>query len=213
MGTNKDHLIAIADIVRGNRVSKGTITADALETGGKLKPAGGKPKTKPEEKCACGKSTTQMDKCQKGKDCSMKSAAKSDDEDASVFVSFAKAIEEEQTVSGIVLKPETTDAQGDIYSPEVIRKAAFDFLSNYNKSTKLGHQHKDFKNWGGRFALVESYLAPSDFVLGDKIVKQGSWVMTVKVLDSKIWKMVKDGKITGFSIGGKAKVQKLVADA
>lgn len=217
MGTNKDHLIAIADLVRGKRIEKATIVSPALETGGKLGPArvAGKPKTKPEEKCACGKSAEQFAKCQKGANCSMKAKATkaSGDEDANVFVSFAKAIEEEQTVSGIVLKPETTDAQGDIYSPAVVRKAAFDFLANYNKSTKLGHQHKDFKNWGGRFALVESYLAPSDFVMGDKIVKEGSWVMTVKVLDSKIWKLVKDGKITGFSIGGKARVQKLAPES
>jgi hypothetical protein len=33
--------------------------------------------------------------------------------------------------------------------------------------------------------------------------------MTVKVLDADIWKKVKDGKIGGFSIGGRAKVVKL----
>lgn len=187
-------------------ITKGLITAPDLSNGGKKKPAtaGGKLAPKAEEKCACGKAATEQAKCTKGASCEMKKQPT-----MKAFVEIAKANDEEQTVSGIVLKPEVTDAQGDIYSAEVIRESAFDFLANYNKSTKLGHQHKDFKNWAARFALVESYVAPCDFVLGDKTVKMGSWVMTVKVLDSKIWKMVKDGKITGFSIGGKATVQKL----
>jgi len=211
----REHLIAIADLVRkGSKgVRKDVITAPTLETGGKLGPAKLKPKTT--EKCACGKSADQMAKCEKSDaDCSMKKAQKSADggEGMTAFIPIAKAIEEEQTVSGVVLKPESTDAQGDIYSADVIREAAFKFLANYNKDTKLGHQHKDFKNWRARFALVESYVAPMDFVLGDTLVSAGSWVMTVKVLDSKIWAMVKAGKITGFSIGGKARVQKLVDD-
>lgn len=203
-----EHLIAIGDIVRKNRVAKGVITAPDLAGGGKKKPAtaGGKLKPQVEEKCACGKAATEQVKCTKGAGCEMKKKQPT----MKSFVEIAKANDEEQTVSGIVLKPEVTDAQGDIYSADVIRESAFDFLANYNKSTKLGHQHKDFKSWGTRFALVESYVAPTDFVMGDKTVKMGSWVMTVKVLDSKIWKMVKDGKITGFSIGGKATVQKLI---
>ncbi len=214
MADTREHLIAIADLVRKSKgVQKDVITAPALETGGKLAPAQtANKKPKITEKCACGKSAEAMTKCEKSDaDCSMKKAQKAD-EGMSVFIPIAKAIEEEQTVSGVVLKPETTDAQGDIYSADVIREAAFKFLANYNKDTKLGHQHKDFKNWRDRFALVESYVAPHDFVLGDTIVTTGSWVMTVKVLDSKIWEMVKAGKITGFSIGGKARVQKLVDD-
>jgi hypothetical protein len=115
-----------------------------------------------------------------------------------------KASDEEQTVSGVVLKPEVVDAQGDIISADVIKQAAYAFLQNYNKSTKLGLQHSSFPK--GKLALVESYVAPNGIVLGVKTVKQGSWIMTVKVLDAAVWKNVKDGKITGFSIGGRAKV-------
>lgn len=124
-----------------------------------------------------------------------------------IDVQIIKASEEEQTVSGIVLQPEVVDAQGDIMSADVIKKAAHGFLMNFNKSTKLGLQHSTFPK--GKLALVESYIAPNGIVLGTKSVRQGSWIMTVKVLDSAIWKRVKDGKITGFSIGGKATVVKL----
>lgn len=119
-------------------------------------------------------------------------------------VAILKASDEEQTVSGIVLQPEVVDAQGDIMSADVIKQAAYAFLMNFNKSTKLGLQHAKFPK--GKLALVESYIAPNGIVLGAKTVKQGAWIMTVKVLDADVWKKVKDGKITGFSIGGRARV-------
>lgn len=122
----------------------------------------------------------------------------------SITVDIAKANDEEQTVTGIVLQPEVVDGQGDIMSADVIKDTAYRFLANYNRKTKLGLQHSAFPK--GKMILVESYLAPIDFVLGTKTVKAGSWIMTVKVLDAKLWKKVKDGKITGFSIGGRAKV-------
>jgi len=124
-----------------------------------------------------------------------------------IDVQILKASDEEQTVSGVVLQPEVVDAQGDIMSADVIKKAAYLFLMNFNKSTKLGLQHSTFPK--GKLALVESYVAPNGIVLGTKSVRQGSWIMTVKVLDGAVWKRVKDGKITGFSIGGKATVVKL----
>lgn len=119
-------------------------------------------------------------------------------------VDIVKASDEEQTVTGVVLKPEVVDAQGDIMSAAVIKETAYNFLQNFNKSTRLGLQHSTFPK--GKLALVESYVAPNGIVLGVKSVRQGSWIMTVKVLDAAIWKRVKDGKITGFSIGGRAKV-------
>lgn len=184
------------------RTRKATIASPALEPGGKKYPAKlpgavkpKKPKQPKEKGCACGKSADEECDCEEA-------TSKS-------IVEIVKANDEEQTVTGVVLQPETTDAQGDIYSAEVIKAAAYNFLSSYNEATKLGRQHKDFKNWAARFALVESYVAPIEFALNSRIIKAGSWIMTVKVLDQKVWKMVKEGKITGFSIGGKARVKQL----
>ena len=119
-------------------------------------------------------------------------------------ISIAKSNEEQQTVTGIVLQPEVVDGQGDIMSADVIQDAAHAFLMNFNKKTKLGIQHQIFK--ASQLALVESWITPMNLVIGVNSVKQGSWIMTVKVLDSKIWEKVKQGAITGFSIGGKARV-------
>lgn len=171
-----------------------------------MAPAQGLPKGKKESKCDCGKSADSQEcKCLLTENVS--ETEKAEEANEKLFVEIAKSNDEQQTVTGVVLEPETTDAQGDIYDGEVIRDAAYIFLANYNKQTKLGLQHSTFPK--GKMALVESYVAPIDFSLGNHIVKTGSWVMTVKVLDSKLWKMVKDGKITGFSIGGKAKVKSL----
>lgn len=123
-----------------------------------------------------------------------------------LYVPILKANNDEQTITGVVLQPEIVDAQGDIISKDVILKAAHEFLAVYNKASKLGLMHKDFKP---QFELYESFIVPTDIVIGDKVVVAGSWVIVVHVLDANIWKQVKDGKLRGFSIGGKATVQKL----
>ncbi|MGD9749395.1 MAG: XkdF-like putative serine protease domain-containing protein [Acidimicrobiia bacterium] len=127
------------------------------------------------------------------------------------YVPIAKvSTTEERTITGVVLQPEVVDAQGDIMDSAVIRKAAHAFLAGYNTRTKPGLMHKDFKP---RFEIVESYLAPQELTINGKMVSEGSWVMTMKVLDDKVWDQIKKGKLTGFSIGGKARVQKLTPKA
>lgn len=133
-------------------------------------------------------------------------AGNDDDVAKKYFIPIIKATDEEQTVTGVVLEPETVDAHGDIYDALVIRKAAYKFLSQFNKTTKLGFMHKDMKP---DFELCESWIAPADVVINGVLVKAGSWIMTVRILSAAKWKLVKDGKVTGFSIGGMAKVKKI----
>lgn len=111
-------------------------------------------------------------------------------------------------VTAVVLKPETTDAQGDIMSPEVIEDAAYDFVGRLvqGKAKGIGYLHKDF---GRKLLLVASYIAPQPMIIGGKHVPAGSWIMTVKVLDDEVWKRILKGEIRGFSIGGKARVRRL----
>lgn len=127
-------------------------------------------------------------------------------DDFRLFVPITKANEDKQEITGLVLQPETVDAHYDIMSAEVIEKAAGDFLASYNKSTTLGLMHKDFKP---RFELRQSYISPIDMSIGSSIVKAGTWIMVIKVNDATVWKKIKEGGITGLSIGGKAMTQKL----
>jgi DNA adenine methylase len=103
----------------------------------------------------------------------------------------------EKMVYGIVLEPNVVDAQGDIIAEEEIKKTAHKFMEDYQK---LGYQHEEFNK---KLKIMESYLAPQELSINNAIVRKGTWLMAVRVLDDDIWKEVQDGKITGFSIGGK----------
>jgi DNA adenine methylase len=107
---------------------------------------------------------------------------------------------EERYVLGIVLEPETVDAQKDIYSAAEIREAAHRFMEEYRN---VGLMHREIVN--GRVKILESYLAPADLDLAGTRVKKGTWLLAVRVLDDDLWRQVKDGEIGGFSIGGSAR--------
>lgn len=112
---------------------------------------------------------------------------------------------EKRLVTGIALEPDVIDAQGDYIGEEAIERAAHNFLKSYNKETQMGLMHKAFGDIG--VELVESYLAPLAFTLNKKQVKKGSWVVTVHVSSDKRWGEVKNGTLTGFSVGGLATVE------
>jgi len=112
-------------------------------------------------------------------------------------LTILKQDDEQQLITGIVMEPDTVDSQGDKVSKEEIQKAAFKFLI---KSRTIGLQHKK----KGPLDVVESFIVPDNMEMGGQKVKKGSWLMTVKVNDGKVWQNVKDGKYTGFSIGGYA---------
>jgi DNA adenine methylase len=117
----------------------------------------------------------------------------------SLTAPILKAEVEERYVLGIVLEPETVDAQGDIYSVEEVRKAAHTFMEVY-RGVGLQHQVRV----DDRVKILESYLAPEDLELGGVAVRKGTWLLAVRVLDDEIWSLVKDGTLSGLSIGGTA---------
>lgn len=117
-------------------------------------------------------------------------------------VQILKADREQQLVYGVILEPDTFDAHGDKVSPDEIQQAAHEYLV---KSRIIGRQHSEQAN----AQLVESNIAPVDYNLNDAPVKKGSWVGVVKVLDPQLWAEIKEGKVTGFSIGGMAEKKPL----
>jgi DNA adenine methylase len=107
---------------------------------------------------------------------------------------------DERFVFGIVLEPEVVDAQGDIYSAEEIGQAAHRFMEEFGG---LGLMHQVRVN--DQVKILESYLAPVDFELGGVAVKKGTWLLGVHVVSDELWGQVKDGTLSGFSIGGTAR--------
>jgi len=119
---------------------------------------------------------------------------KSISKDVPIFVSKA----DQQIICGVIYEPDTVDAQGDQANADEIKKAAFDFMESV-RTFKVMHKGKKTD-----ITILESYIAPADFSVGKKKVKKGSWVITAKVNDKKVWKSIKDGKLTGFSMAGRA---------
>jgi len=116
-----------------------------------------------------------------------------------VRVFINKDEEEQKLVYGVVYEPDVEDAHGDFMSAEEIEKAAHVFMKDYRNIDK---QH-DFN--GGVGEVVESYIAPTDFKIGDEEIKKGSWVLVTKASD-EIWEQIKKGEITGYSMAGTAEV-------
>lgn len=118
---------------------------------------------------------------------------------------ITKADDAEQLVYGVVYEPNIEDAHGDFMVQEEIEKAAHTFLKEYRN---MDTQH-DFKSGVGE--VVESYIAPEDFVVGTETITKGSWVMVTKASD-EIWEQIQKGEITGYSMAGTAEAIEKAAE-
>lgn len=112
---------------------------------------------------------------------------------------FIKLDDEKRLVGGIVYEPDVVDSQGDSASAGEIEKAAHGFMI---ESRVIGIMHKEAA--GKRVDIVESYIVRAPFQMGNRIIKAGTWFLVVKVNDDELWGNVKSGKLTGFSMGGRA---------
>jgi hypothetical protein len=116
-----------------------------------------------------------------------------------VRVFINKDEEEQKLVYGVVYEPDVVDAHGDFMTAAEIEKAAHQFLKD---ARNIDKQH-DFNAGVGE--VVESYIAPTDFTIGNEEIKKGSWVLVTKASD-EIWELIKKGEITGYSMAGTAEV-------
>jgi DNA adenine methylase len=120
-------------------------------------------------------------------------------------VDIAQAIvkrgpDEERFTLGIVLEPDVVDAQNDRYTKEEVRRACHRFAEYYGHT---GLMHRELAN--GRIVILENYLAPCDFTAENgELVKEGTWLQGRRYRDDEIWQRIKQGELTGLSIGGSA---------
>ncbi len=103
-----------------------------------------------------------------------------------------------------VLIPMVVDLQGDWMTKEDIAESAYDFLSQYNKATHLKQQHQG-NPISEKAEVVESFLVPdgNTITLGSQTYPEGTWIMSIRILDDELWANVESGAITGLSVGGK----------
>ena len=126
------------------------------------------------------------------------------------YASIVKADRAQQIVYGVVLEPFVEDTQGDWERPAEIEKAAHRYLAKVARGRAAVHtvQHRErafSKADGIGLVPLESFIAPCDFSYEGSadIIRKGSWVLVAKVESPELWQAVLDGKLTGWSVGGR----------
>ena len=123
-------------------------------------------------------------------------------------ISVTKAVDEElKQATFLVLSPNEVDLHGDIYDEAEVRKGCHNFQVHCRKANLF---HASETNLA---SIVESYIAPVEFYLGDTYVSKGSWLQVWQVEDDEVWNLIKSGDINGVSIGCSANYEELEDDA
>lgn len=127
---------------------------------------------------------------------------------------------EKGLVTGPILIPDKVDLQGDIVDGEEIEKAIHNYMvklafqkdSNFlesiglNAKSERGFMHNEFSR---KIAFVEMFVVNDDrgfMMMNKEKVANGTAMGTAKIFDDEVKALVRAGKITGFSIGGRSKV-------
>jgi hypothetical protein len=136
---------------------------------------------------------------------------KDDVQDITMSFEVSKAYEAEQLVSGWANVSVNADGslpldwQDDIIPPQVLEKAAIEFMLNYRES---GVMHKG----AAQGTVVESIVFTKEkqkaIGIPDGTVPEG-WFITVKLHSTELYKQVAAGKYRMFSIQGRARRTKL----
>lgn len=117
-------------------------------------------------------------------------------EDVVFDVPIAKIDRKKQKIYGIVLEPDEVDTQDDTVAAEEIEKAAEGFMK---RSRTIGLRHRKAARG---VDLTDSYVTQGPTKLGKKLLKEGTWIIGVKVKDPALWAGVENGEYRGFSVGG-----------
>ena len=123
---------------------------------------------------------------------------------------------EKQIVTSVVMLANTPIYRNDdgyeymlVFTAEAIEKMAYDYFSK-NGFNKISINH-DGSVIEGSAILLESYFVDDNKRAPEKfgVLPKGSWIVSYKVVDKKIWDMIKNKKLRGFSIEVLADLKKL----
>ena len=123
-----------------------------------------------------------------------------DAESRRMEIRFRSVAEDKRIVTGLVFEPDVLDTYCEAMRAEDIELMAHRFMK-LDLSKVIDVQHDNHP--------VDAHVIESFIVRHDNADYQiGSWVLSVKVEDESIWKMIKDGKINGFSFEAMIRPQK-----
>ena len=124
--------------------------------------------------------------------------------------------DEQQIVTSVVMLANTPIYRNDdgyeymlVFTAEAIEKMAYDYFSK-NGFNKISINH-DGSVIEGSAILLESYFVDDNKKAPEKfgVLPKGTWIVSYKVVDEKIWDMIKNKKLRGFSIEVLADLKKL----
>ena len=123
---------------------------------------------------------------------------------------------EKQIVTSVVMLANTPIYRNDdgyeymlVFTQEAIEKMAYDYFGK-NGFNKISINH-DGSVIEGSAILLESYFVDDNKKAPEKfgVLPKGTWIVSYKVVDKKIWDMIKNKKLRGFSIEVLADLKKL----
>lgn len=115
-----------------------------------------------------------------------------------IFVKAAKVAGEEGRLWGWASMSGVEDSDGDVISAGALREAAYQFLIDYRgqaAAIKLNHEDE------ADAVLIESALHEVGGLVG--------WWIGVQLLDEGLKQQAREGKISGFSIGGSGRYEEV----
>lgn len=102
-----------------------------------------------------------------------------------------------QIVTGVVLRPDVEDSQGDILTREAIDRAATQYVIEYRKQcATTGDQHALELD----AFIVETWICRHD----DDVpgAREGDWLISMWIPSPEKWAAIEKADYTGFSIHG-----------
>lgn len=116
--------------------------------------------------------------------------------------SFIKSLEE-RVVGGVIYAPDEVDGQGDWTTTEEIWKGLKHFMTTARGQMKIMHEGRAIAT-----PIVECFQTDEATVKAGEMLPAGAWYMSVHVPaeHEDLWKAIKAGEITGFSMAGSAEV-------
>ncbi len=117
---------------------------------------------------------------------------------------IAKADNSRRLIWMIVAKPRELDTDEQWFEAGDVELMAHRYLVRH----VLGESHifEEHEKKLSSVFLVQSYIAPVDFVLNERRISEGTWVVVLWIPNDDIWEKVKTGKLRGASPRGPAKL-------
>lgn len=117
-------------------------------------------------------------------------------------VEFKATDDERHVAIGGVLVPDKVDLQGDWITAETIEQFSDGFMAELQATdgdAVPGVMHAAFPK--DHVTLAENRVLDEETEIGGKEFAAGSWIQGWKFADDELWALVKDGVLSGYSIG------------